>query len=61
MHAYIHTHTHTFMQGLRTFQLILVSLNEHIKAISPKEDPLCMAIARLESEFSTKFYSKLYK
>jgi hypothetical protein len=48
-------------QGLRNFQLILASIAKNVAAIAPESDIVSLALARLEQEFSAKFFAKLYK
>ena len=48
-------------QGLRQFQLILTSLHKALATFAPPTDLLLASIARLEGEYSAKFYAKLYR
>uniref|UniRef100_A0A7S0M874 Uncharacterized protein n=1 Tax=Cryptomonas curvata TaxID=233186 RepID=A0A7S0M874_9CRYP len=48
-------------QGLRQFQLILSSLHKTLDKYAPPCDILLASIARLDAEYSGKFYAKLYR
>ncbi|KAJ1495222.1 hypothetical protein T484DRAFT_1763204, partial [Baffinella frigidus] len=48
-------------QGLRNLQLTLASAHKAIAAMAPADDALLKAVGRLETEFSAKFYARLYK
>ena len=48
-------------QGLRQFQLILSSLHKALDKYAPPCDVLLASIARLDAEYSGKFYAKLYR
>jgi hypothetical protein len=48
-------------QGLRQFQLILSSLHKALDKYAPPNDILLASIARLDAEYSGKFYAKLYR
>jgi hypothetical protein len=48
-------------QGLRQFQLILSSLHKALEKYAPPSDVLLSSIARLDAEYSGKFYAKLYR
>jgi hypothetical protein len=48
-------------QGLRTLQLTLASVHKAVAALAPPGDALLAAVARLETEFSAKFFARLYK
>jgi len=48
-------------QGLRTLQLVLVSLKGALAGMAPPDDAVVQAVSRLEQDFSSKFYSRLYR
>jgi len=48
-------------QSLRTLQLILGSLSKAMLVMAPPDDPVAIAVVYLETKYSEKFFSKLYK
>jgi len=48
-------------QSLRTLQLVLTSLSKAMVVMAPADDVVRMAMEYLETKFSEKFFSKLYK
>ena len=48
-------------QRLRTLQLILVSLSKALAAMAPEGDVVAVSLQYLETKFSEKFFSRLYK
>ncbi len=48
-------------QSLRTLQLILASLSKALSEMAPPTDAVAVALHFLESKFSEKFFTKLYR
>ena len=46
---------------MRTLQLVLTSLSKAMVVMAPADDVVRMAMEYLETKFSEKFFSKLYK
>lgn len=48
-------------QSLRTLQLVLGSLSKAMVIMAPPNDSVSVAVQYLETKYSEKFFSKLYK